>query len=233
MKRIALLASLLLAASSSAGQFEAPAILDVNMTEQDYAVAKQTLIEGDLIGRLMDCAVRLNAIAMKNGVTLNESYKNVNDVSEYCASELSYALNFHPKEFASFVKLLDSEGVTRSLWLNSKHYKYHQAKLKENATLLPTKLYAALSNEEPPESVVVTCNAACQEEAKRLNQSEGGMGVLVFSMAAQAGLATLWGGTVYVKFGTHTEQWQIPMGGNKAYFTRELPPGEPPILNPF
>lgn len=231
MKKITIYALLLLSFSSQS-QVSAPRSLDVKMGESVYAAAKQKLIEGDLIGRFADCAMRLNATATTNKVDPRELNNKVAEVSAYCANELSFALDFHPKEFASFVKQLDEEGYTESFWLNSRHYQYHQKKLLEHKDTLSAELYAVLSGQGDTEVVTVTCSSACQEEASRLS-NDGGMAIVVFSMAAQAGLNTTWGGAVYVHFSTHIEYWDIPMFGNKAYFVREVSPEEAPILTPF
>lgn len=213
-------------------QASAPRVLDVQMSKENYTLAKQKLIEQNLIGHFADCAARMNATGITGKIDIHKMNNEIAKISAYCASELSFALDFHPKEFASFVRQLDEEHITKSLWLNSQHYKYHQKKLLENRNILSTELYAALSDDDSPEVVTVTCDSTCMEEASRLS-NDGGMGVVIFSMVVAAGGSTFWGSTVIVQFSTHTEQWNIPMFGNKAYFVQEVPPGEAPILNPF
>lgn len=232
MKKTATYMLLLALSYAHEVQASAPRALDVQMSNETYVIAKQKLIEENLIGRFADCAMRMNATKVVDQNDIRKLNDEMAKVSAYCANELSFALDFHPKEFVSFVRQLDEEDVTQSLWLSSQHYQYHQRKLLENKNILSAALYAALSDEDTPEVITVTCDSTCQEEAARLN-NDGGMGVVIFSMVVAAGGSTFWGATVIVQFSTHSEHWNIPMFGNKAYFVQEVPPGEAPILNPF
>lgn len=230
--KIAFASAFLLTSKCIAGiSIQAPMVLDIKISEQRYALAKQKLIEDNLIGQFASCSMRLNAAAATFEGDSQSLNSRIANISRYCANELSYAVNIHPKEFSDFLKRLDEENLSRTLWLNSDAYIQHQNKLLENSHKLSEELFYAL-NSEAPEHITVTCNSTCLEEASRLGH-EGGMGLVVFSMALAAGMNTTWGGSVKVNFEDKTEYWNIPMFGNKAYFVNETPPDEAPILKPY
>lgn len=229
--KIAFAGAFLLTSKCIAGNvIQAPIVLDIKLSEQRYIVAKQKLIENNLIGQFASCSMRLNAAAVTHKGGYQDLNNNIAKISRYCANELSHRVDIHPKEFSDFLKRLDDENLSRTLWFNSDSYIQHQNKLLENRHKLSEELLYAL-NSEVQEHITVTCDAACIEEADRLAH-DGGMSLVVFSLALAGGMNTTWGGPVKVNFQDKFEYWYIPMFGNKAYFVSETPPDEAPILKP-